>query len=756
MSVPSARSEGGEVASGWWERWGIRPGARCWPAAAVGAWLGSGLVAVTPVSGGVVVVLLVGALVMIASTRSWPRWAATALILAAASGVWSQAGAAARTALTVPEGVSTVVGRVLTDPVNVRGRDTVVIRPAFVDGRRARLPDLAVEWPTGRHRVEAGEWLRARGVVRSGERRIRGRSVGGTMVARSLVTGDPTEPWLRAGNGLRAAVRARLPVDAGPETALLRGFLIGDTSGLTPYDLEALRRAGLTHFVAVSGSNVALFLGMWFLLLAPVVGSARLRAVAGLAALAVFVVATRWEPSVVRAAVMAGLVLIARAFGVSLDAWTVLGGAVAGLLILSPPLAASVGFQLSVAATTGVMIGARALDGRAPRLIAKTLGPTLGAQIAVAPLLLAHFGTVPLVAPLANLVAAPLVAAATTAGVIGVLIGDVPLAVGTWVAGRVIDVARLAAGWPQLDALGVAVMSAAVWALRFRLGRRLLVLLTVALLTLPGRSPDFRPGVVFLDVGQGDAVLVLGAEVTVLVDAGPDPRILARKLTRYGVDRLDLAVVSHPHADHAAGLTGLAGRIPIGRVWYASAPHTSETWDRLAAELASAGVRVVAPDLGRYRLGDVTIDVLGPRRRYASPNDQSLVVRVSIGDLSVLLPGDVEAVAQRELGRIPAQVLAVPHQGAGTSDPDWLAAQAPALAVISVGPNTYGHPVPWVSQVLSGVGARVVRTDQVGDVVVGPGSITPKIDATPSGSAGYTAIRAASTSNPVRAAASRR
>ncbi len=728
-----ARRSDGPTETSRWRRWGIQPPAVRWLAAAVGAWVGAVPVAGAP---GVATVAVAGAAaVAVAAGRrpAWTRWAAGALLLAVMSAAWSGTNDGASGA--APSGRTSVVGRVLADPVASRGRETVPLRPVIVDGVVFDGPDLAVEWPEGRHRAQAGEWLAVDGTVRGGERRIRGRRVAATVVARTVTVAEPAEPWLRAGNGLRAAVRARLPVDAGPEAALLRGFLIGDTGGLSPFDYEAMRRAGLTHFVAVSGSNVALFLGMWFLVLAPVVGSVRIRAVAGLVALVVFVVATRWEPSVVRAAVMAGLVLVARAFGVSLDAWTVLGATVAALSILSPPLAGSVGFQLSVAATAGVMAGSRAFVGRLPRVVATILGPTVGAQVAVAPLLLVHFGSVPLFAPLANLVAAPLVAAATAVGVVGIVTGGLPLTVGTWLAGWVIDLAHLASGWPQLDAVGVAAVVAAAGLVRYRLGRVALAV-GVAVFVLVGRVGPPRPGVVFLDVGQGDAVLVLGTGVNVLVDAGPDPRLLARKLARYGVRRLDLVVASHPHADHVGGLAGLAGRIPIGAVWYASAPHTTDTWLRLTGELTAAGIPIVDPGLGTYRMGDVTLDVLGPVRRYASPNDQSLVLRVRIGEVSVLLPGDVEALAQGELGRIAADVLAVPHQGAGTSDPDWLALQASSLAVISVGPNAYGHPVPWVEEVLSQAGARVLRTDQVGDVVVAPDVIASTIERTPSGSDG--------------------
>ena len=112
--------------------------------------------------------------------------------------------------------------------------------------------------------------------------------------------------------------------------------------------------------------------------------------------------------------------------------------------------------------------------------------------------------------------------------------------------------------------------------------------------------------------------------------------------------------------------------------------------------------------------------MIGPKRRYKHINDQSIVLTVHLAGTDFLMAADVQDVAQAELGDIRPDVLKVPHQGAATSDRQWLRANAGRLAVISVGPNDYGHPAPWVEAVLAGAGARVIRTDQHGDVVVRP------------------------------------
>jgi competence protein ComEC len=245
--------------------------------------------------------------------------------------------------------------------------------------------------------------------------------------------------------------------------------------------------------------------------------------------------------------------------------------------------------------------------------------------------------------------------------------------------------------------------------------------LIVAVILVPlGPSVDV-PAVVFLDVGQGDATLVLADGVTILVDGGPDPVVLRRKLDHYRVDRIDLLVVSHVHADHIEGLRAVVGTTPVGAAWTAFDGHDTPASRWLTEALADAGIPNQTPPAGSVvEAGGLAIEVLAPRRRYASPNDQSIVLMLRAAGRSFLLSGDIEVVAQRELGVVNADVLKVPHQGAATSDPDWIAAAAPELAIVFVGPNDYGHPADWVIESLESSGAIVKRTDRDGDIVVEP------------------------------------
>ncbi len=666
------------------------------------------------------------ALAVAAGGRRRPVVLALAGILVAgvAGGAFAAARDAATRAAPVPGGIQRLGGRVLDDPRPHRGGFRFMLAPAWLGEpeRGWTGPALLVE-AAAVPDIAAGERVAVRGAVTDRDGRWRGRPFAGQVRARVVERRGPAgDPLFAVGNAVRRRIQGGLG-DGDPAAALLAGFLIGDVSGLADRDVDALRRAGLSHFVAVSGSNVALFLAAWWLALGPVAMGPRRRAAAGLAGLALFVVVTRWEPSVVRAAAMAAVVLTGRLAGFAVDAWTALATAVAVLVLVSAGLVRDVGFQLSVAATAGVLAGAGMFATRRPRWAWATLGATLAAQAAVAPLVLWHFGTVSLLAPVANVLAGPLVAFATMAGGIGVLAGLAPVvAAARATAAAVLGIAHVGAAWPQLGSAGAAGLAVAGllatrprWRPLLAVGGAVVVVAAV----LP-RAPPAAPVVTFLDVGQGDAALLRepGGRV-ILVDGGPDPARLLEALRRRGVRSVDLMVASHGHADHVTGLLAAATEIPVGTLWHPGHPEPGELLDELLATAAAAGTAIAVPRPGwTAQVGAFRVEVLGPRRRYASPNDQSVVLRVTAGATSVLLPGDIEAVAQRELGPLAADVMKVPHQGAATSDLAWLAASGPALAVVSVGPNPFGHPSPAVIATLERAGAVVRRTDAEGDVDV--------------------------------------
>jgi competence protein ComEC len=631
-------------------------------------------------------------------------------------------------AASVARGRGVVVGVATTDAAPFGDRYRFLLRPSsWQQGEMAAVPwqGPSLMVVADESDIAAGETVHVSGLMRAAPDVVRGDPVAGRITATAVTRASGTAPLVvDAGNAIRRRVQNRLAVlGETPEAGLLGGFLIGDVALLPDVDNEALRRAGLTHYVAVSGSNVALVLGAWWLALALTGAGNRTRSATGLAVLAVFVVVTRWESSVIRAATMAALVMGGRALGVSVDAWAALGGAVAILLAVSGDLAYDVGFQLSVVATAGVLLGMHIWSHRSPRLFWGVLAATVSAQLAVVPLLLVHFGTVPLLSPLANLVAAPLVTGATALAGVGVIASwDPPLHIAEILAGAVLRVARTAAGWPQLGTWSVVALSlwlAVTWQTRLRWVALVMVGAVVAAGMIPP-GPPAVPTVVWLDVGQGDAVLLLDPSGAVaLMDGGREPLVLRDALRRHGIGRIDLLVASHGDADHIGGFGGLFEDVAVGRVWVPAYVEPRELLDDLITQAGEHGVAVDAVAAGAGAvLGELAIEVYGPARRFAEENNGSIVLVVGAGRVTVLLPGDIGAVAQRGLPELDPDLLMVPHHGAATSDIGWLTSTVGATAIISVGPNTYGHPAPEVVDGLREAGAQVLTTWEHGDIAV--------------------------------------
>jgi competence protein ComEC len=691
-----------------------------WSGSVAGRWLGNGPTGTWWAAGWVAVLLAV----VVAGRFRPPVWILVGVALAGAfAGLSSASRERAILEFETPSGPIVAGVRLVTDPrPGDYGWSALAVADPSEAGRPPAVPMLLAfeSAPAG----VAGERGQVRGERRSRSGLARGRPYSGVVdVDRFEPRPGREAPWWSVGNGVRRRTLERLH-DRDPGRALLAGFLVGDTSGVGDADLEALRRTGLTHLVAVSGSNVALFLTMVMVAAGPLAAGPRRRAVVGMVALVVMVVATRWEGSVIRAAVMAGLVLSGRIGGWALDPITALGTTVILVVVSAGHLATDVGFTLSVVATMGVMVGARRLAPLLPGAIGSLLAVSLGAQVAVAPVILTVFGSMPLLAPLTNLAAVPVVGVASAIGAVGVATGWEPvIALAAMGADFVLWVARLGAGWPQIGWPGFF-LAATLIAVGVRPHLRPPVAMAAGLIVavlLAGGGSIAGPAAVVLDVGQGDSILVRsGSGRHLLVDGGPDSALLEAKLSEYGVEAIDLVVLTHVHADHATGLAAVFGRRQVASVWLPGPPHVTPASRRVAEIVESLGLPTAAAPVGEaIRWDDLVIEVLGPRRRYASPNDQSVVLRIGRPDgPRLLLTGDIEVFAQRDLGDIEAEYLKVPHQGGATSDLEWLAEVGAGQALISVGPNDFGHPSDEVIRELEGAGAQVRRTDQDGDLVV--------------------------------------
>lgn len=552
-------------------------------------------------------------------------------------------------------------------------------------------------------------------------------------------------------DGLLASTRG-LPQ---PGAGLIPGLAVGDTSGLDAATEEAMNAASLSHLTAVSGANCALVVGAAFGVLA-LCGTRRWVRVAGaLFVLAGFVVLVTPEPSVVRAAAMSAIGILALGFGRPTLGVSVLSAAVTFLLLADPWLCRSLGFALSATATAALLVLARPLaDGLGrwmPAPLALALAVPAAAQLVCGPLIVLIDPHVPLLGVAANLLADPAAAPATIAGVLACVapfpwlrdgltaLAWIPAA---WIAG----VAHTTASWPAQNlpwpdgppgaALLAAVGGAVVLAiLRPRRGPRITALATAAVAILLGAiggtstirtvagpltvPPDWQ--VAMCDVGQGDATLWRSGSAVALVDTGPEPEPLAECLQTFGIDRLDLVVLTHFDKDHVGGSPAILGRADV----VLHGPVGERADERLLDRFAARGAELRTASLGLTgTLGETRWQALGPLPGMEPGNDASVAIDVSgPGFPRTVMLGDLGAEPQAALLRrvdVPrVEIVKVSHHGSADQDPELYRRLHAPLGLIGVGAdNTYGHPTARLLDILTSVGTTAARTDADGILAV--------------------------------------
>ncbi len=732
----------------------------------LGAWAGALLVLVLPGRPALACVLGAVVVVLLGAARRW--WAAAwlgplaALVAVASVAALQQVVVATSpvTALAADRAVATLRLDLTSDVRVVAGRygDLQVVRARVtrVEGRgSAWMLDVPIvvmadaDWP--RHPLGTTVETAARLVPSDGDAAALVRPVG---APRMLAEPDA---WWDAAAAVRRSVRMAVADRDADARELVPALVVGDDAGLDPGLADDFRTTGLTHLLAVSGTNLTLVVG-FLLVLGRWVG-VRGRWLHLLAAVGIvgFVVTARAEPSVVRAAAMGTVALLGMGHNGRSRGTRTLGVAVLLLLLVWPRLAVTAGFALSVLATAGILLLAPrwrdALMRWTPRWVAEAVSVPLAAQVACTPVVAALSGQVSLVAVVANLLAAPAVAPATVLGLAGGLLGLVAAPAGelvaapaAWSAGWIIAVARWGAAIPTaavswgtgpialtlLTSLCFLAVAFAPQVLRSPVTSLACAgLLVTTMLARPpalGWPPEGWV-LAMCDVGQGDGLVLRAAQhAAVVVDAGPDPLAMDACLDRLEVTSVPLLVLTHFHADHVDGVTGVLEGRRVGEVEGTS----------LADPVA--GAREVGAAIGRdpslpsygvtRTVGDVTLQEVWPRpgailggSGESAPNNASVVILAQVQGLRVLLTGDVEPSAQsalqRDLPGVQVDVLKVPHHGSRHQDLDWLTSLGAGVALVSVGEdNDYGHPAPDVLAALTGAGAQVWRTELSGDVAV--------------------------------------
>lgn len=568
----------------------------------------------------------------------------------------------------------------------------------------------------------------------------------------------PELPWYGYpaywANTIRSLIHGAFPEDT---VAFAQALLLGDTS-LIDYETDtAFKLSGIRHIIAVSGLHVSIL----FALVDQITGRRKgLRVLLGLPALVLFAAIAGFTPSITRACIMHGLMVIATLFEREYDPPTALSFAVLLMLIVNPYCVSSVGLQLSAGCMCGIFLFSGRMQDwfmderrlgrirkkyrKAAAWLASSVSVSLSATLITTPLCAAYFGTVSLVSVLSNLLTLWVVTfifygimlccvAAFLWAPLGVMVGWLV----SWPMRFVLAAAKLIAAFP-LAALYTASIYAVLFLIFayvliavFLLMKRkrpvpmlccLAICLCVCLLAawIEPLCDDVRMTV--LDVGQGQCILLQSEGKTFLVDCGGDSDTAAadtaaEKLLSMGVTRLDGLILTHYDRDHAGGAAYLLSRVGADVLYLPACVDT----DGYSAALRQMDQTVMVNENMQIRFGAASIQLI--TTDYGISNNESgLCVLFQRENCDILITGDRNSYGEKDLLRqidLPdLEVLIVGHHGSKYSTcEELLQAGKPDIAIISVGDNSYGHPTKEVLERLAGIGCEIYRTDLQGTII---------------------------------------
>jgi competence protein ComEC len=553
---------------------------------------------------------------------------------------------------------------------------------------------------------------------------------------------------------IRGLVAERLRSLYGDRSGLVEAMVLGSRHDVDPAVRREFVRAGLAHLLAISGLHVGIIAG-WLLLLLRRVMPRRRAWLASVVATWAYVLLLGFPAPATRAAGFFSLYALARWRQRHPPFAAVLAVALLIVLLVDPQAASGVGTWLSVAAVWGTRWGTRLLPSRRRRHpVAQLAAASLGATLATAPITAFAFGSVSPAGLVANLVAVPLAGVAVPGVLASIGLGIMAGGAGLALAGLEVTArwaAQLPAGHlsfapgPGAALPWAALLAAVVWFARCRpcwalvarralLGCALAVWGALAATALGSRAGKGEVAIHLLEVGQGDAIAVRTPSGRwLLLDGGPrgvagdmGRRVVAPFLRRHRVRDLTALVVSHGDADHLGGVPVVLQEFDPGLVLEPGQALGTGLYLEYLGVVDRQGLEWRAARAGdTLVLDSVVLAVLHPSDRWMArrtdPNENSVVLHLRYGCFDALFTGDIGAPAESLLvAEVPEiDLLKVGHHGsAGGTGAAWLDSLRPKAAVVSVGPNSYGHPAPEVLRRLRARDIPLWRTDRGGTVTI--------------------------------------
>ncbi len=611
-----------------------------------------------------------------------------------------------------------LVLQVSTDPIKrpkkVMGRNFTDVTFSFIAQAREvghrytlKVPVRVIASSYSVRNLLPGQKIEVNGaVLKSKERRVAALVI---VKSKVRVLTQPSR-WARAMGAIRSGLRNS--TGSGDSGALIPGMVIGDTSKQSETFKNDMRRSGLTHLVAVSGANFAIVSTFILWSMQYFFRRVNFRLLATSLILIAFISLVRPSPSVLRAAAMAAVALVAQSSRRARDSLPALGFAIAAVVVADPWQARDPGFALSVLATAGLLLLAPLIEKRLPKKIGPVLAPPIAAMVMCAPVIISLSGYIGPMSIVANVLAAPAVAPITVVGFTAALISPFspflaqllvlpvkPLA--AYIAAVAHWCAQFSVISIRTGLMGFLLALAVVAAIAIggkKVGVALLVLVITALWFQ--RFPAGEWDIANCDIGQGDSMVInLRHHRAIVIDVGPDPLTEDKCLRQLGVKTIPLLILTHPHADHIGGLAGARKHRRITTTWFGN---------------INAGTHA--------KIDDISIDVLWPRGVVdENPNNNSIATIITTQNYRLFAAGDIEPpVQERLIGQIGhVDIYKVAHHGSRYQYLPLMRELSPTLAVISVGTgNTYGHPAASTIAALRQLGAKVVRTDRDGAIAI--------------------------------------
>jgi competence protein ComEC len=555
---------------------------------------------------------------------------------------------------------------------------------------------------------------------------------------------------------------------SSPINGITNALVFGDRTYMSPDVLQAYQTLGLVHLLAVSGLHVGIVIALCYISLLRIgFVKEHVHLILLFCIIPLYAVLTGLSPSVLRASLMIGLALLGTIFKTKPPPLSILGMACLILLFVNPEVVFDIGFELSFLIAFSIVISAPTIQKRYKNRVIQTFMMTSIAQTAALPIILFHFYSISLLSFLLNLIFIPFISLIILPlAILTVILMVFSPYIAQWfvhllswmvipahdllLACQNMLTFNVVTGRPNdIEMVFLVVGVITILVLWEKWNHPLSVFLPICFIFVIGLAHYILQlaspygSVTFLDVGQGDSILIQlpHRQGVMLIDTGGklpfikpewqtqrDPYdigkdVVAVQMKAEGISKINWLVLTHRDMDHIGGLKGLMGKVTIENIILSDFFQESETEKEWFRRARSLGIHIQRVPVGTT-WGSGQLKVLWPFENKPTSNNRSLVLFARLGGENWLFTGDLEKEGERGLmenyPQLHVDILKVGHHGSHTSSsPAFIEKVKPKLAVISVGANNrFGHPHPDVLKTLEENNVAIVRTDQSGAIKI--------------------------------------